>query len=88
MECFDDPIGRRRRSRFSYEELEGLPFRETQWWNRSEELQEPLDSWIAWAAEEEYIQYKARHHAPDGANVMVDGVLPPIIDADRRRFDH
>ena len=54
------------------------PFWDTPWWSHSEPLQEELRSWIDLASDGEVVRYEADHHAPDGDQVTIDGVIHPI----------
>jgi PAS domain S-box-containing protein len=65
----------------SSDEVYGLPFVDTPWWQHSEELQERLQRAIASAADGKPDGFEATHPTPDGSTIQVDFTIRPVFDA-------
>jgi PAS domain S-box-containing protein len=61
-------------------EVKGRPFWETPWWAQNAAGRARLQVGIAAAARGEFVQFEAKHHSADGAEITVDFSLKPIVD--------
>ena len=60
----------------------GLPFEETYWWNYDEKVKEKLRETIRKAAGGETVRYDARIRVSDGGLMTIDFILAPIFDSE------
>ena len=62
------------------EDVVGLPYAETPWWDHSDEAQAQIRRAIEAAAAGEFCRFEVDHHGVDGATTTVDFSLKPILD--------
>ncbi len=64
------------------DEIVGVPFPETPWFDHSERLRAEVRGWIDRAADGEYVEFEAELRRPDGEPYAIEGVFRPVTDDD------
>ncbi|AUV82553.1 hybrid sensor histidine kinase/response regulator [Salinigranum rubrum] len=62
------------------EELIGIPFWETPWFEHSDAVQDDIRTWIDRAANGEYVEFDLDLVRPDGEPYTVEGVFRPVLN--------
>ncbi|MFC7074076.1 PAS domain S-box protein [Halovenus rubra] len=64
------------------EQIEGILFSETPWWNHDTALQNDVEQWIDRAVAGEYVEFESEHSLGDGERIIVSGSFRPVRDDD------
>jgi PAS domain S-box-containing protein len=64
----------------SLDDIQGMPFWKTPWFDHSEAVQTDVEEWVSRAANGEYVEFKLDLVAPSGNPYTVEGAFRPVTD--------